>query len=116
MKCPHCDRTTRQNKAGRTTAGSQRYQCLHCRRKYTPEPKARGYPGEIRKQALQMYVDGINLRKIGRHLGIHHCTISLWVKAYAQKLAQPPLPKQVTAAELDELFTFVGDKKTGSTF
>ena len=62
---------------------------MYCHRKYTPEPKSRGYPDEVRKQALQMYVDGINLRRIGRHLGIHHVTISLWVKRYAENLPKP---------------------------
>ena len=88
---------------------------MYCNRKYTPKPKQRGYPTEVRKQALEMYVDGINLRRIGRHLGIHHTTISLWIKAYAERLPQPPLPEGISKAELDEMFSFIGDKKTGST-
>jgi transposase len=69
----------------------------------------------VRKQALEMYVDGMNLRRIGRHLGLHHSTISLWVKAYAASLPEAPKPDEVKDAEMDELFTFIGDKKTGST-
>jgi len=70
----------------------------------------------MRKQALQLYVDGMNLRRIGRHLGIHHRTVSLWVKARAASLPEAPLPGEVKEAEMDELFTFIGNKKTGSTF
>lgn len=88
---------------------------MHCGCKYTPEPKPRGYPEEMRRQALQMYVDGMNLRRIGRHLGIHHRTVSLWVKAHADRLPAAPLPEEVKEAEMDELFTFIGHKKTGST-
>jgi transposase-like protein len=88
---------------------------MHCKSKYTPEPKPRGYPEEIRRQALQLYVDGMNLRRIGRHLGIHHRTVSLWIKAYAASLPEAPMPEGVKDAELDELFTFIGGKKTGST-
>ena len=88
---------------------------MHCGSKYTPEPKPRGYPDELRQQALQMYVDGLNLRRIGRHLGIHHRTISLWIKARVASLAAVPLPAEVKEAEMDELFTFIGHKKTGST-
>lgn len=88
---------------------------MNCNRKYTPEPKERGYSEEVRLQALQMYVDGMNLRRIGRHLGIHHRTVSLWVKAHAARLPAAPLPEEVQEAEMDELFTFIGDKKTGST-
>jgi transposase-like protein len=88
---------------------------MFCMRKYSPHPKQHGYPEEMRRQAIKMYVDGMNLRRIGRHLGLHHRTVSLWVQAYASSLADPPLPAQVQAAEMDELFTFIGDKKTAST-
>jgi transposase-like protein len=88
---------------------------MHCGSRYTPEPKLQGYPDEVRKQALEMYVDGINLRRIGRHLGLHHSTVSLWVKAYAANLPEAPKPEEVIDAEMDELFTFIGDKKTEST-
>lgn len=88
---------------------------MHCGHKYTPEPKQHGYPDEVRKQALQLYVDGMNLRRIGRHLGIHHRTVSLWIKASAANLPKAPVPKDVKTAEMDELFTFIGKKKTRFT-
>lgn len=115
ITCPHCHQTKRQNKAGQTTSGSQRYRCMFCHRKYTPEPKRQGYPPEVRQQALRMYVDGMNLRRIGRHLGLHHRTVSLWVQTYAANLSDPPVPEAVDEAEMDELFTFIGDKKNAST-
>lgn len=70
------------NKAGKTEAGSQRYRGMQCQRKYTPEPKLHGYPEKLRKQASAMYVDGKNLRKIARHLKVHHLWyhfISAWI-------------------------------------
>jgi len=73
------------------------------------------YDDETRQKALQMYVDGMNLRRIARHLGTHHRTISLWVKAKAAHLPEAPVPKEVQDAEMDELFTFIGEKKSGST-
>jgi transposase-like protein len=57
----------------------------------------------------------MNLRRIGRQLGIHHQTVANWVRAYAEKLPDAPVPEQVKTAEMDELFTFIGEKKTGST-
>jgi transposase-like protein len=88
---------------------------MHCSKKYTPEPKQQGYPGKMREQAIQMYVDGMNFRRIGRHLGIHHRTVSLWVIAHAALLPEPPVPEGIRDAEMDELFTFIGEKKTEST-
>ena len=58
----------------------------------------------------------MTLRRIERHLGIHYRTVSLWVKAGAANLPAAPVPKEVKTAEMDELFTFIGDKKTESTF
>ena len=112
IKCPHCHKTTRQNKAGKTDAGSQRYRCMHCHRKYTPEPKQQGYPDSLRKRAAEMYVDGMNLRKIARQLKVHHRTVALWVVDRAEALPNAPVPDEVKDAEMDELFTFIGDKKT----
>lgn len=115
-RCPNCEETTRQNKAGKTKAGSQRYRCMHCSRKYTPEPKTQGYPESVRKRAMEMYVDGGNLRRIARHLKVAPQTVAYWVTDHAEALPATPLPKEVKEAEMDELFTFIGDKKTESTF
>jgi len=114
-QCPYCQETSHQNKAGQTQSGSQRYRCLLYQRKYTPEPKQHGYPESLRQQAVAMYVDGMNLRRIARHLKIHHRTVSLWVKSHAEKLPPTPVPAEVHTAELDEMYTFIGDKKTKST-
>lgn len=111
-KCPYCHKTSRQNKAGKTDAGSQRYRCMHCGRKYTPDPKPQGYPESLRKRAAEMYVDGMNLRKIARHLKVHHRTVALWVLDHAEALPNAPMPDEVKDAEMDELFSFIGDKKT----
>ncbi len=115
MKCPSCGENTLQHKVGVTKANSQRYKCQHCEKRYTPEPKARGYPESIRKQALKMYIDGINFRRIARFLNVHHQSVINWVNAYASNLPEAPIPEDVDTVEMDELYTFIGEKKTGST-
>jgi transposase len=113
--CPKCKKTTRQNRAGKTVAGSQRYECMYCGCKYTPAPRPRGYDIELRRRAVELYVDGMNLRRIARHLGVHHRSVSLWVNAHAKEIPPAPVPNDVEVAELDEVFTFIGNKKTKST-
>jgi transposase-like protein len=66
--CPHCQIEVQQVKVGRNPSGSQRYRCNVCNRKYTPEPNEAGYPQEVRDQAVRMYVDGLNFRRIARTL------------------------------------------------
>ena len=89
---------------------------MHCQRKYTPHPKDHGYPESLRKQAAELYVDGGNLGRIARHLKISPQTVSLWVTNLAEALPSAPVPAEVKEAEMDEIFTFIGDKKTESTF
>ena|SRR3972149_10728221 len=115
MKCSKCEKTTHQHKIGKTKAGSQRYRCYFCSHSYTPEKKQHGYNASIRQKAIRFYVDGIGLRRAGRQLGIHHQTVANWAKEHAEKLPEAPVPDKVKTAEFDEIFTFIGDKKTEFT-
>jgi len=115
IKCRYCQATTRQNRAGKTDAGSQRYRCMHCQRKYTPEPKPQGYHVNLRKRAIEMYVDGGNFRRIARHLKVNPQTVAFWVTQHTESLPAAPVPAEVQVAEMDELFTFIGEKKTKFT-
>jgi transposase-like protein len=110
--CPHCQSPT-LIKAGHNPSGSQRYQCKACHRISTPAPKPNGYTAAVRQQALRLYLEGTGLRGIGRLLQLHHQTVSNWVTATAAHLeAIPPQPSESAVVELDELYTFVGKKKT----
>jgi len=84
-------------------------------RHYTPEPKLAGYSDEIRLQAVKLYVDGLNLRRIARHLGVNHQSVANWVNAYAAQLPAAPEPERVETIEMDELHTFIEHKKTRRT-
>lgn len=115
MRCPKCESEEKQHKIGKTVAGSQRYRCYLCGCKYTPAKKPRGYSFEIRQKAIQLYVDGMNLRRIGRQLKVNPQSVANWIKAHAEILPPAPVPEEIENAELDELFTFIGEKKTEST-
>ena len=114
-KCPYCERSEQQIKAGRTKAGSQRYHCKVCQRTYTPEPKAMGYPEAVRQQAVKLVADGVNYRRAARQLGVNHQSVINWVNAAVAQLPPAPLPNRVEVIEMDELYTFVERKKTKST-
>ena len=118
IKCPHCERSEQQVKVGKTRGGSQRYLCKVCGRKYTPHGKTVGYSAVIHEAAVKDYIDGDNYRRTGRHFGVSHRSVMNWVKARAEQVAEvPPQPEQPTldVNEMDELFTFVGHKKTSFT-
>ena len=111
IKCPHCQNTTRQVKAGKTRSGSQRYKCNSCNRVYTLDPKQQGYADEVRQEAVRKYIDGQNYRRIARELGVDHKSVINWVNAHAAQQSPAPIPSDVNNAEMDELYTFVGSKK-----
>ena len=84
---------------------------MFCGSKYTYEKKAQRYNAKVQEQALRRYVDGTNLYRTARQLGVHHTSIMHWVKEYASPLPAAPQPKKVKTAELDEQFTFIDKKK-----
>ncbi|MEO7839783.1 MAG: helix-turn-helix domain-containing protein [Anaerolineales bacterium] len=114
MKCRNCEQEQQQYKNGKTKAGSQRYRCYGCGCSYTPEKKAQGYGKAFRQRAIKMYIDGAGLRRTGRKLGVHHQTVANWVQEQAEQLPTAPVPHEVKTAEFDEIFTYIGDKKTES--
>lgn len=112
--CPHCNNATLV-KTGRNPSGSQRYVCKTCQDVTTLEPQRNGYPPEVRAQALRLYVEGNGFRRIGRLLGVNHQSVANWVAAAAAQISPvPPQPTESAVIELDELFTFIGHKKTKS--
>jgi transposase-like protein len=75
------------------------------------------YTDALHQQAVKLYVDGMSFRRIGRHLGVDHVTVMNWIKAFADQLPAAPLPEErpLHVVEMDELYTFIGQKKSAST-
>ena len=93
--------------------GHQRYKCKGCGFSFTKG--YRGKPNELKQQALKLYLEGMGFRAIGRVLEVSNVTILNWVRAYGQKAEQlldSQANQQIKTAELDELHTYIGRKKT----
>jgi transposase-like protein len=111
-QCPHCSSSEQQTKSGHTRTGSQRFKCKDCQRIYTPEPKPLGYSAETKREAVRLYLEGANFRRIGRILSVNHQSVVNWVNSYHASLpAAEQSVAQPGTLEMDELFTFVGSKK-----
>ena len=111
--CPYCHASALV-KDGLNPNGSQRFTCKVCHRTHTPEPNANGYAPELRQQALELYLQGMGQRAIGRFLKVNHQSVANWIKAAAPPDTPSPQPATAEVIELDELYTFVGQKKTKS--
>ena len=65
--------------------------------------------------AIRMYLEGNSQRAIGRILQVSPQSVANWIDIYVENLPPEQKPESVHTAELDELYTFIGNKKTGST-
>ena len=114
--CPHCRSTERQVKSGFNRTGTQRVQCQSCRRQYTPAPNPLGYDDKTRGAALKLYLEGNGFRRIGRLLSVNHQSVANWVNSAHARLRAGKGDAHAAGAagtlEMDELFTFVGSKKS----
>jgi transposase-like protein len=110
MDCPRC-KCTESCKAG-TAKGRQRYKCKSCGYYYTVERKSDVKPEATRRMALEMYLEGIGFRGIGRLLGISFGTVYQWVKKWGKQIDLPVRGESVSIVELDELHSYVMQKKT----
>jgi hypothetical protein len=84
-----------------------------CKGYTTPVPNLNGHPVADHEQALKLYLEGNGLRGIGRLLRVVHQTVANWLTvAHAQLSGDVPQPTTSAVTELDELYTFVSQKKT----
>ena len=111
MQCPECQ-STHVNKNGQKK-GKQNYICVGCGRQFIDcyQPH-KGYSEEVKRECLKMYVNGMGFRAIERIKGVHHTSIINWVKLVGELLPDAYEPDTIfLVGELDELETFVGQKK-----
>ncbi len=89
----------------------QRHYCKDCHCHYTVKNKSDIKSKEVRRLALEMYLEGLGFRSIGRILKISHVAVYYWVKELGEKVSLPKRDEAVEVVELDELHTYVGEKK-----
>jgi transposase len=61
--------------------------------------------------ALEMYLEGLGFRSVGRILKISYGTVYQWVKEWGSKVELPQKEDAVELVELDETHTYVASKK-----
>jgi len=113
--CPRCQ-SARLEKNGRSPKGKQKYHCKDCNAYGTLNPSV-AYPAERKAEILQAYHERSSLRGLERTFGVARQTVAKWLRQEAAQLpVLPPLdPAQADdVLELDELWSFVGSKKTNA--
>jgi transposase-like protein len=67
---------------------------------------------DLKRMALQMYLEGLGFRSISRILHVHNTTVYRWIRKFGEQVNVIRNDNPVKVLELDELHTYVGHKKT----
>ena len=109
MDCPKC-KSTSHIKSG-YVGGRQRHKCKKCEYVYTV--LRRGKPFALKKLALKLYLEGMGFRGIGRVIKVSQVSVMNWIKKFGKEAIETPeLSGDAPIIEMDELHTYVGEKKT----
>jgi transposase len=106
--CPKC-KSKNFRKDG-IVKSRQRYFCKDCKNRFTVEQI--GKPNNLKKDALILYLEGLGFRSIGRVLHVSHVAVFNWIKSFGEKLDEFRNPSEIQVMELDEMHTYIGQKKT----
>ena len=91
---------------------NRHYICANCGRQFIDSYEKQGYPEDIKKECLEMYVNDSGFRAIERVKKVHHTTVINWVKKLGNTLPTAPEYDEIPEiTQIDELETFVGKKK-----
>jgi IS1 family transposase/transposase-like protein len=110
VKCPYCH-GLKVVKNGRKPYGAQNFLCRHCGKQFQYHYQKAGCRPEMKTLVLKLLVRNTGIRDIEAVLGIHRQTVLKWLNQAAAAREVIPRQKQYTTVQIDELWTFVKERK-----
>ena len=107
--CPKCQ-SIEVVKNGKVQ-GKQRYKCKSCSLQFT-RLTPRGRPAQEKAMAVTLYTLGLSIRAIARLIGVSPTAVLKWIKTFAKTHYEKPAPGDAIIVELDEMWHYLGAKKT----
>ena len=107
--CPKCQsiEVVKNGKVQR----KQRYKCKSCSLQFT-RLTPRGRPAQEKAMAVTLYTLGLSIRAIARLIGVSPTAVLKWIKTFAKTHYEKPAPGDAIIVELDEMWHYLGSKKT----
>jgi len=96
--------------------GQQRYRCKNCSYNFVIGDRRVGESLAARKAlAVILYsLSKASFGMLGRIFGVSRTLAYRWIKAEAEALPEPEVPGDIKEMEFDEMWHFIGSKKTSS--
>lgn len=114
MQCPKCE-SKRFIKDG-IVKSKQRYKCKECKFRYTVVKKSTEKPLSLKRFALQLYLEGLGFRSIGRILNVSNVSILNWIRLFGKEVQSLQSEEAINVTEIDEMHTYIGQKKTTNRY
>ena len=90
--------------------GRQRHKCKSCGYRHTVQHV--GKSANVKRQALELYLEGLGFRSIGRFLKCSHVAVYNWIKAFGKTADDIRSDKEIEVVEIDEMHSYISSKKT----
>ncbi len=90
--------------------GRQRYRCKSCNFRHTVQHH--GKNPDVKRQALELYLEGLGFRSIGRFLRCSHVAVYNWIKSFGEAAKELRSDSALKVVEMDEMHTYISSKKT----
>ncbi len=111
MNCPRC-KNERKVKNG-FIKDIQRYKCKECGYNYTVEKRSNEHSLSTKKFALQLYLEGLGFRSIGRLLKVSNVSVLNWIRAFGNDVKSLQSEScNIEIVEVDEMHSYISQKKT----
>jgi len=112
---PECKKCGSENSVKNgIVGGRQRFLCKECGCNFR-EGDSRTNDTIMAKKALLILLYAMakgSFRMMGRILGIDHVQVYRWIRAFGESLPEPTVSGEIRHMEFDEMWHFVGSKKT----
>lgn len=100
-------------KKGFDPFGNQKFYDKINKKYFTLNEKSKPrYSESVKRQAIDLYLDGVAIRAIARHLNVHHVSVLNWIKKAYLALPKPEEVTEYEEVELDEMWHFIKKKTT----
>jgi len=95
--------------------GTQRYVCKECGVTFSEKPAQ--FSEEVKKQAIEMVLNGVGIRKTARFVKSSHTSVVNWVREAHRILKavkkEEKVSERADIIEFDEIYTYVKKKDNG---
>jgi transposase len=107
ITCPKCG--CGNCKKDGIVKGRQRHKCKTCGYRHTVQHV--GKSSAVKRQALELYLEGLGFRSIGRFLNCSHVAVYNWIKAFGKAADDIRSEKAIEVVEVDEMHSYISSKK-----